>query len=290
MSESLLPFRLLASLLAAAAISLSVTASAAPVVAYAAGDIGVCGTNGAATTAALIGADAQVVFAVGDLAYPSGTREEFRDCYEPAWGKFRDRLLPVPGNHEYRTAGAAGYFGWFGEAIAGTAAKSYYRRDLPGWRVLALDSNLRDDAAAAQQAWLVAELARPGPACTLALMHHPRFSSGKHGDSAHVDGLWRALAAQRTAILLTGHDHHYERFAPLDADGARRADGTRSFLVGTGGAHLYPLASVRQGSEFRDQRRWGMLRLELGDGRYRWQYRVAGGTVIDEGGGECPAR
>lgn len=282
-------FRLLAGLLAAATLQLSAVVNAAPVVAYAAGDIGHCGSPGAAMTAALVGADAQVVFALGDLAYPSGTREEFRDCYEPAWGKFRDRLLPVPGNHEYRTAGAAGYFGWFGEQIAGTAERPYYRRDLPGWRVLALDSNLRDAAAAAQQAWLLAELAKPGPACTLALMHHPRFSSGKHGDANHVDGLWRALATQRTAILLTGHDHHYERFAPLDADGARRADGTRSFLVGTGGAPLYAIEAVRDASEFRDQGRWGMLRLELGDGRYRWQYRVAGGAVIDAGSGECPA-
>lgn len=282
--------RLLAGLLATAAFHLSAAVAAAPVVAYAAGDIGDCGTRGAAETAALIGADAQVVFAVGDLAYPSGSREEFRNCYEPAWGKFRDRLLPVPGNHDYRTAAAAGYFGWFGSDIAGTAAKSYYRRDLPHWRILALDSNLSGAAAAAQLAWLAAELAEPRPACTLALMHHPRFSSGMHGDSPHVDALWRALASQRTAILLTAHDHHFERFAPMGADGMRRPEGTRSFVVGAGGARPYPVESAREGSEFRDQGRWGMLRLELGEGRYRWQYRVAGGALIDEGGSECPIR
>lgn len=288
--ESCVVFRLLAGVLAAAVVQLSaVAASPSAVVAYAAGDIGECGLPGAATTSALIGPDAQIVFALGDLAYPSGTTEEFRNCYEPAWGKFRDRLLPVPGNHEYRMPAAAGYFGWFGEAIAGTAAKPYYRRDLPGWRVYALDSNLRDEAAAAQLAWLEGELAKTRPACTLALMHHPRFSSGRHGDVLAVDELWRTLASRKTTILLTGHDHHYERFAPMDPDGVTRRDGTRSFVVGTGGARLYPVGSARHGSEFRDQGRWGVLRLELGEGRYRWRYQVAGGMPVDEGAGECPA-
>jgi 3',5'-cyclic AMP phosphodiesterase CpdA len=276
-----------ASCIAALALCAAGARAAEPLVVYAAGDIAQCGVAGAGLTARLVAeADAQVL-AVGDLAYPSGRTEDFENCYQPTWGRFKARTLPVPGNHEYRTQGAAGYFGYFG-ARAMPFRGGYYSTDLGGWHVVALNSNLDLAPGSAQIEWLVEDLKHNRRGCILAFWHHPRFSSGQHGDNAAMQPLWETLQRNGVSVALSGHDHNYERLAPLDAEGrpdARR--GLRSFVVGAGGARLYEMGKTRPHSEMRDATDWGILRLELYAGRYNWKYLTAGGKVTDQGGGVC---
>ncbi|WP_076736831.1 metallophosphoesterase family protein [Deinococcus maricopensis] len=262
----------------------------------AAGDIARCGLPGAARTAALIGRalhddpDATVA-ALGDLAYETGSAAEFRDCYAPTWGAFLNRTRPVPGNHEYATRGAAPYYAYFG-ARAGDPVRGYYSYDLGSWHVIALNSNCDAvggcRAGSAQEQWLRADLrAHPG-ACTLAYWHHPLFSSGWHGNNPAVRDLYRALDDAHAEIVLNGHDHHYERFAPQNHDGQPRADGVRQFVVGTGGGGLYGLRAVQPNSAARYGAGYGVLKLTLGNGAYAWQYLPEDGqTWTDAGTAPC---
>jgi hypothetical protein len=219
-------------------------AAAAPAVTvYAAGDIARCvhpdpAWSGAAATAELVSAglaaDPQAaVLVLGDTTYPRGAAAEYADCYGPTWGRFKHRSWPAPGNHEYATAGAAPYFSYFGAR----AGRGYYRVRLGSWRVFSLDSNLAGAAQAAQLAWLRAELERDPARCTLAYWHHPLYSSGMHGSYARMKPAWQLLYRAGAELVLSGHDHVYERFAPQDADGRRDdARGIRQFVAGTGGA------------------------------------------------------
>jgi hypothetical protein len=261
---------------------------------YAAGDIARCVSagpawSGAADTAALIAADpSAAVLALGDLAYPAGAPAEFANCYGPTWGRFKDRTYPTPGNHEYATPGAAGYFGYFGAA----AGRGYYSLRLGTWRLYSLNSNLDPAAHAAQLAWLREELMRHPARCTLAYWHHPLYSSGMKGYDARMKDAWQALYEAGAEIVLSGHDHLYERFAPQDADGRRDdARGIRQFVVGTGGAFPTPLLRTRPNSEARDSNHMGVVKLELGDDGYAWQFlHVAGGSGAaqpDRGTGRC---
>jgi 3',5'-cyclic AMP phosphodiesterase CpdA len=261
---------------------------------YAAGDIARCvdrdpAWSGAAATAALVAADpSAAVLALGDLTYPVGAPAEFTNCYGPTWGKFKDRTYPTPGNHEYATPGAAGYFGYFGAA----AGRGYYSVQLGTWRVFSLNSNLNPAEHAAQLAWLREELARHPARCTLAYWHHPLYSSGMKGNDARMKDAWQALYEAGAEIVLSGHDHLYERFAPQDADGRRDdARGIRQFVVGTGGAFPTPFLRTRANSEAQDSNHMGLLKLVLGDDGYTWQFLQApggsGDAQPDRGSGRC---
>lgn len=254
-------------------------------VVYAAGDIARCRHpdprwSGAADTAAVVAAglaadpDA-VVLTLGDHTYPIGTSAEFANCYGPTWGRFKDRTWPSPGNHEYYTKGALPYFAYFGER----AGRGYYSLRLGQWRIISLDSNLGPAPHAAQLAWLKEELASAAAAdagsgttpCTLAFWHHPLYSSGGHGSMPKMKDAWALLHAAGAELVLSGHDHDYERFAPQDAQGRRDPAGMRQFVVGTGGAYATPFLRIRAHSEARDASRNAVLRLRLYAGGYDWE-------------------
>ena len=260
-----------------------VAAAVTALTVYAVGDIARCAypdprysgaADTAATVAAGLAADPQaVVLTLGDHTYPRGTAQEFRDCYAPTWGRFKDRTWPAPGNHEYYTPKAAPYFAYFGER----AGRGYYSLELGGWHVISLDSNLDpvNNAAehAAQLAWLRADLAAHPARCTLAFWHHPLYSSGGHGSISKMRDAWRLLHGAGAELVLSGHDHDYERFAPQDADGGLdRERGLRQFVVGTGGAYPTPFLWPRDHSEVRDASRFGVLRLRLREGGYDWEF------------------
>jgi 3',5'-cyclic AMP phosphodiesterase CpdA len=246
---------------------------------YAAGDIARCpyrdaAYSGAAETAATVAAGLAhdpraVVLALGDLTYPHGAATEFRDCYTPTWGRFKARTYPAPGNHEYYTAGAAPYFDYFGAR----AARGHYSFELGSWHVVSLDSNLPPAGLAVQLDWLRADLAQHPARCTLAFWHHPLYSSGGHGSVPTMRAAWQVLADAGAELVLSGHDHDYERFAPQDADGRLdAARGLRQFVVGTGGAYPAPFLFTAAHSEVRDSSRQGVLRLRLRDGGYDWEF------------------
>ncbi|MBI3801158.1 MAG: metallophosphoesterase, partial [Deltaproteobacteria bacterium] len=204
-----------------------------------AGDIAVCNTSGSAATAALLDQISGTVFTAGDNVYPNATAEEFRTCYGPTWGRHRARTRPSPGNHDYKSADARPYYAYFGEQ-AGEPGRGYYSYELGEWHIVALNSNLAADAETAQEQWLREDLAAHQTPCTLAYWHHPRFSSGAgHGSDPRLRPLWQVLAEFRADVVINGHDHDYERFAPQTSDGQPdAAHGIREFVVGTGGAIL----------------------------------------------------
>lgn len=269
-------------------------AGEAPVTIVAAGDIADCGSDGtqfpqAALTAALVEPTDRAVLTIGDNTYPVGAPKEFEDCFEPTWGRFRDRIRPSPGNHDYMTTGADGYFGYFG-AAAGPERRGYYSFDLGGWHFVSLNSNVEAGVDSAQYEWLRADLAASADAlCTLVYWHHPVFSSGPHGNNPHMAAIFELLHTAGADIVLVGHDHVYERFAPQDARGQPDPErGIRSFTVGTGGARLYSFRAPQPGSEVRDRSTYGVLRLTLGATGYLWAFiPVGGGPVRDEGAAEC---
>lgn len=272
----------------------SASSSAAPsaggsfgsVVFVGAGDIGRCGSAGPEATALLLDRQPGTVFTLGDNAYPSGREEDFRDCYAPSWGRHRSRTKPVPGNHEYETPGAAPYFAYFGSG-AGTDDRGYYAYTLGAWRVIALNSELPVSAGSAQARWLRNELASTRTMCTAAYWHRPLVSSGLHGDNPDLIDLFRLLYDAGVEFVLSGHDHIYERFERLDPNGRPDPTGTRQFIVGTGGTPLSAPRRVRMGSEVQGTE-WGILRLDLAPGSYRWQFLpVADGSFQDSGFDTC---
>jgi len=271
-------------LLAAFAFAAADNISGAPAVTvYTAGDIARCpyrdatysgAADTARTVAAGLAADpGAVVLTLGDHTYPHGKAKEFADCYGPTWGRFKDRTWPAPGNHEYYTPQAAPYFAYFGER----AGRGYYSLDLGSWHIVSLDSNLMPAAHVAQMEWLRADLASHPARCTLAFWHHPLYSSGGHGSIPKMRKAWRLLMDAGAELVLSGHDHDYERFAPQDADGhLDRARGLRQFVVGTGGAYPTPFLLTVDNSEMRDNGRTGVLRLRLLEGRYEWEFLESG--------------
>jgi hypothetical protein len=270
----------------------SETVEAVPERVVAAGDVTGCDSTGDEQTAPLLEELGGTILVLGDAAYPSGTAEEFERCYGPTWGRFRERTRPAPGNHEYGTEGASGYFGYFGSA-AGRPGEGWYSFDLGPWHLVALNSNCGAvggcGPASPQVRWLRDDLAASDARCTLAYWHHPRFSSGAvHGNDDEVDGLWRALDAADADVVLTGHDHEYERFGRLDADGRPGDNGIRSFVVGTGGRSHYAFGPPLPGSEVRNNDTFGVLSLELREGGYDWRFvPVAGAAFEDHGADDC---
>jgi nitrous oxidase accessory protein NosD len=271
----------------------SAPSSPPPTVAIlAAGDIGECGGQGDERTAALLAANQGTILALGDLAYESGSAKEFADCFGSSWGAYRDRMRPVPGNHDYLTPGAAPYFAYFGPTV-GDPREGWYAYDLGAWRIYALNSNCEDVGGCGidspQERWLKADLAAHPSTCILAYWHHARFSSGAlHADDPRTDALWRALEAAGADIVLTGHDHDYERFAPQDHRGVASSTGIREFVVGTGGSGLRAMGKIASTSEAHIARVYGVLSMHLRAEGYDWSFLpVEGQTATDSGSGQC---
>lgn len=257
-----------------------------------AGDIASCTTDGDSGTADLLDDIAGTVVVLGDSVYPNGTRGEFADCYGPTWGRFLDRTRPAPGNHEYRTKDAAGYFAYFGER-AGDRDEGWYAYDLGAWRIYALNSNCTEiggcDSRSAQVRWLKADLAVNPRACVLAYWHHPRYSSGRHGSNPAVDGLWDTLYDAGAEVVLNGHEHTYERFAPQSDAGRLDPDaGIVEFVVGTGGYTHYEFPKVLATSRVRNNTAFGVLEVTLSPGSWSARFvPVAGTAFTDEASGTC---
>ena len=244
-----------------------------------------------ATSDLLVGGGYEAVLALGDIQYEVGAVDAFEASYDASWGRVKPVTRPVPGNHEYHTAGAAGYFEYFG-AGAGDPTKGYYSYELGNWHVVALNSNCAAvggcDAGSAQERWLRADLAAHPSRCTLAYWHHPRYSSGRHGSDSSYVAFWQALVDADADLVLVGHDHDYERFAPQDAGGRRDLErGIREFVVGTGGKNLRPFTRVSPNSEARDATSLGVLELTLGANAYEWRFRAAVGSFTDSGSASC---
>jgi hypothetical protein len=253
-----------------------------------AGDIASCGSEGDEATARLLDSIPGTVFTAGDNAYEDGSAEDYERCYAPSWGRHKARTRPSPGNHEYNTPGATGYFGYFG-AAAGDPGSGYYSYNLGGWHVVMLNSNINTGTGSPQETWLRADLAARSARCTIVIWHHPRFSSGPHGNSSTMQPIWRALYEAGADVVVTGHDHLYERFAPQNADGQLDlAQGIRQFVVGTGGASAYGVVNPKPNSEVRNSGTRGVLNLTLYPDRYEWNFvPVKGSAFTDSGSGSC---
>ena len=257
------------------------------------GDIADCQSNGDEATAMLLDGIDGTVFTLGDNVYPSGTPAQFDRCYTPSWGRHRDRTRPSLGDSEYRTPGAAGYFQYFGE-LAGVAPLGYYSYELAGWHIVVANSMCQQvggcGAGSPQEQWLRADLAAHPTACTLAYWHHPRFSSvGQGRHDPEYEPFWRALHEAGAEIVVSAHDHVYERFAPQTPAGEPDAQrGIRQFTVGTGGKNLYEFGEPVPTSEVRNNDTFGVLKLTLHRGAYDWEFIAQQGrSFTDSGSGTC---
>lgn len=291
--------------IAAAAGIGGVTATAAtsvdPVI-YAAGDIA-C-EPGSATTSTqchekktsdiIVNGGASKALALGDLQYNSATLSNLRASYDKTWGRVKSITTPVIGNHE---STANGYFDYFyGSGVNngpfGQRGKGYYSYNLGTWHVIGLNSNcsrVACSAGSAQEQWLRSDLASNPRLCTLAFWHHPRFSSGHDGDGTFMQPIWKDLSDARADVVLVGHSHNYERFAPMDASGKlNRTNGIREFVVGTGGAFPTGISSAKPNSEVRQNTTFGALKMTLHPTSYDWKFvPEAGKTFTDSGSNDC---
>jgi len=266
-----------------------------------AGDIASCqNIEGARATARLIERIPGTVFAAGDLAYEGGSPDEFEFCYGPTWGEFKARTKPALGNHEYLNPTAHGYYEYWG-AQAGPAGKGYYSYDLGSWHIVALNTNctVKSVGGCAQgspeEEWLRKDLAEHPDSCILAYGHHALFSSGllkSHAIHRELKEFWQDLYAAHAALILAGHEHSYERFAPQDPDGnAEPENGIREIVIGTGGRSHDPLGFALPNSEARNADTYGVLKLTLAPGHYAWEFiPVEGKSFTDSGSYACPLR
>jgi hypothetical protein len=259
----------------------------------AAGDIVDCkNLPGSEETAKLIDGIPGMVLPIGDLAYPDGSDDNFK-CYDKTWGRHRARTRPAPGNHEYHTPDAAGYFKYFGSA-AGDPRKGYYSFTLGSWHVIALNSECNAiggcQKGSPEEQWLSDDLRKNSSSCVLAFWHVPLFSSGdEHGNAPAMKPFWDDLYAAGADVVLNGHDHDYERFAPQNPDGAADpARGIREFVVGTGGKNQRGFRTPSAASEVRSNSTFGVLKMTLHAHGYDWKFvPVAGGQFSDSGSGKC---
>ena len=266
-----------------------------------AGDIAGCDDlSGARATAKLLEEIPGTVFAAGDLAYQSGTDEEFQKCYGPTWGRFKNRTRPAPGNHEYNGTAANGYFRYWGSQ-AGEPGKGYYSYELGTWHIVVLNTNCGATSlggcglGSPQEKWLKQDLAAHPNVCTLAYGHHALFSSGllpKHAEHPELRALWQDLYDSRADLILGGHEHSYERFAPQDPNGhADPQNGIREIVAGTGGKSHTILGYAKPNSEVRNDNTYGVLKLTLAPGKYNWEFLPEPGkTFHDSGEGICHAQ
>jgi len=252
-----------------------------------AGDIAQCGIGDAEATARLLDHIPGTVFTLGDNVQGSGSAAEYANCFEPTWGRHRLRMFPTIGNHDYEGTGGGPYFAYFGDG-AGPPGLGYYSYTRGAWHVVSLNSEIAAGRGSSQYEWLREDLAESESPCTLAMWHRPVFSSGPSGGSDRMRDAWRLLELFGADVVLSGHDHNYERFAPQDADGRPTARGIRAFVVGTGGYTLYSRGAVRANSEVWNGRSWGVLKLTLKPGSYDWEFvPVAGQSFRDFGTASC---
>jgi len=264
--------------------------TAASVVLVGAGDIASCSSTGDEQTAQLLRGIAGTVFTVGDNASPNGSSADYKNCYNPTWGTEKARTRPAPGDVEYNTKNAQGYFNYFGGA-AGQKNKGYYSYDLGAWHIVVLNSNLNMSTGSAQEVWLKNDLAASTAQCKLAYWHLPRFFSGVSTIRSALKPVWDDLYAAGAELVINAHSGNYERFAPQTPDGvADPTNGIREIIVGTGGLRHFSFGSIAQNSEVRDNTSSGVLKLTLNDGSYTWEFiPIAGDPFVDSGSGVCHA-
>ncbi|MEW6475403.1 MAG: DNRLRE domain-containing protein [Actinomycetota bacterium] len=265
------------------------TARAADPVLVGAGDIAYCGNSNDSRTAELVEKSGGIPFTLGDNAYAAGTARQFADCYHPTWGRFADRTHPVVGDNEYDTDDAAPYFDYFG-AAAGDPDEGWYSYDVGAWHIVVLNSNCGEvggcGSGSPQERWLRADLAAANARCLAAMWHHPRFSSVSSNSATRA--LWKTLQEYGAEMVLSGHHHVYERFAPQDADGRLDANGIRQFVVGTGGRSHASFNSTKPNSEVRNNRTYGVLKLTLRSDGYNFDFvPIEGSSFRDSGHGSC---
>lgn len=246
-----------------------------------------------ATSNLLVDTKLTAVLPLGDNQYQSGELSAFQESYEPTWGRFKSISHPVVGNHEYyNDENASGYFQYF-KSVAGEVEKGYYSYDLGNWHLIALNSNCPQvggcHVGSPQEKWLKADLDAHKNKCTLAYWHHPRFSSGKHGNDNNYDAFWRVLYQAGVEIVLNGHEHSYERFAPQSPEGKLEPNlGIRQFVVGTGGKDHYKFKDIQPNSIVRNADTYGVLQLTLHTDNYSWQFiPEVGKTFTDVGSYPC---
>ena len=256
------------------------------------GDDGEYSCRDKATSDILMRMDPDRVLVLGDGQYEEGSLWSYRTFYDDTWGRKKGITRPAPGNHEYHTDDASGYFDYFG-AAAGPRGKGYYTFTLGTWRIIVLNSNCDDVACgegSAQNNWLEKILAENPSRCSLAIFHHPRFASGaEHGNNTEVAPFWADLYAHHVDVILNGHEHNYERFVAQNPNGVKEGGrGIRQFVVGTGGRSLYGWGTVKRNSEVRNNTTFGVLKMTLHPDRYEWQFvPEAGKTFTDKGQQTC---
>ena len=254
-----------------------------------AGDIASLNSNGDTNTAALLDNIPGTVYTAGDNAYPNGTLEQFNAYYQPTWGRHKARTRPSPGNHEYNTAGAVGYYSYFG-ALAGPSGRGYYSYDLGNWHVVSLNSEVNMAAGSPQETWLRGDLQASTKPCTFAYWHKPLFTSAtNHGPEVATRPLFQALYDHDAEVVVAGHNHNYERFAPMNpAGGLDTANGIRTFVAGTGGVGHYTFGTPQPNSQVRNSTAFGVLKFTLHSNSYDWQFvPVAGQSFTDSGTTAC---
>lgn len=258
-----------------------------------AGDIAQCGAlDPARATASLLDLIGGTVFTLGDNAYFQGSANDFNDCYDPTWGHHKGRTFATVGNHEYETfPGASPYYAYFGAAAGPTPGLGYYAYDVGDWRIISLNSNYRNgvpvDTRSAQYAWLVNELNTHTNKCTMALWHHPLFTSGPNLPNTDMRDFWNLLYSKGVDVVLNGHEHFYERFAPQDPNGRPDpAKGITEFIAGTGGAALYDF-QTHAANSVRQYKGWGVLKMTLLTDSYSWEFIPVSGAIPDSGSASC---
>jgi len=229
--------------------------------------------------------------ALGDIQYENGALSAFNTSYHKWFAPYTGITRPVPGNHEYRTPGASGYYNYY-SAKTYAAPPGYYSFDIGNWHLVALNSNCAAlggcGSQTAQAVWLKNNLANTSnKLCTLAFWHHPRFNSGEHSGAANMTWAWNILDARNAEVILNGHEHSYQRFRPLNRYGNVNADGIVQFVSGAGGKNHYSGGATSQKSAFRNTTDFGMLLLSLGDSYLDYEWVTEFGVTKDSGTIEC---
>lgn len=243
---------------------------------------------------------AEKILLLGDIQYDNGTLAKFQQAFNKNWGKLMPYFLPAPGNHEYETLGASGYFDYFNGAgvdkgVAGNRSQGFYKTSIGNWSIYSLNSNCKSiggcEPGSPEYSWLESELAKDKSICKLAYWHHPIVSSSEHGaqveETSRMENIYSLLDKNKTTLVLNGHDHVYERFAPQSSSGEASANGIRQFTVGTGGKDLYKKITTKPNSEFFNNTSFGSLELSLGINKYDWKFNSVDGQILDQGDGSC---